>query len=189
MKKKSHLNKYRRRCHISNQANRVNGGCSRKRKRQNTPKKSSFAYKSPFKSPLYHPISQTPVVKRFKATRTLFSRPDCDKNTNSDLWIDIDDNWADDIELDGFQRLPDDDTCNETSEEPKNQVNQSKLINLAPLVLNELAKHDGLDTALVSFFVLVANRQFPLDNISFLLWVEVVKWFSCVSTTQMRYTD
>ena len=38
--------------------------------------------------------------------------------------IDIDDNWTDDIELDGIQLLPDDDTCNETSEEPKDQVKQ-----------------------------------------------------------------
>ena len=136
MKKKVHLKKYRRQCHISNQTNRVNGGCSRKRNRQNTPKKSSFAYKSPFKSPLYHQISQTPVVKRLKATKTLFSRPDCDKNTNSDLRIDIYDNWTDDIELDGIQLLPDDDTCNETSEEPRDQVKQSKLIIIITDLIN-----------------------------------------------------
>ena len=204
MKKKSHLKKYIRRCPNSIPANRVNGECLGKRKRQKTPKKASYtAYKSPFKSPLYHPISASPFVKKFKSSRTLFSNPcslsQCDKNTNDDLWVDIEDNVTEDIEFEGFepfpedhQPFPDDKTCYDTHEESSDQMsqeNQSKLLNLAPLVLNELAKHDGLDTALVSFFELVANKQFPLDNISFLLWIEVVKWFSCVSTTQMRYTD
>ena len=160
MKKISNLTKYSRRSHSSKQANRVNGEYLGKRQRQKTPKKASYSYTSPFKSPLYHPISASPFVKRFKSSRTLFSNQssltDCSKTTNGELWLDIEDNSTEDIKLEGFEPFPDDDTRNDSSEEPKDQsslTNQSKLTNLVPIVLNELAKHDGLDTALVSFFI------------------------------------
>ena len=64
-----------------------------------------------------------------------------------------------------------------------------KMIKLVPKVLNTLVKQDGLDIVMTHFFEMVSNEGFPLDNIAFLLWTKVVKWFSCTSTTAMRYSD
>ncbi|WAR24278.1 hypothetical protein MAR_037947 [Mya arenaria] len=36
---------------------------------------------------------------------------------------------------------------------------------------------------------MVSINEFSLDNISFVLWTEVVKWFNCSSTTRMRYSS
>jgi hypothetical protein len=35
----------------------------------------------------------------------------------------------------------------------------------------------------------VKDGIFPLENISFLLWVEVVKWYKQDTTSSMRYTE
>ena len=58
---------------------------------------------------------------------------------------------------------------------------------LTPKVLEILSK-TGMHEVLVSFFEMVASETFPQDNIAFLLWAEVVKWFKTLNTTQMRYS-
>lgn len=49
--------------------------------------------------------------------------------------------------------------------------------NLIPNVLENLAEV-GCDETFIEFLNQVNNGEFPLQNISFLLWMEVVKWFS-----------
>jgi len=45
-----------------------------------------------------------------------------------------------------------------------------------------VAKH-GLENTFLQFFKQVKQEIFPLDNIAFNLWVEVVRWYSA----GMRY--
>ena len=62
------------------------------------------------------------------------------------------------------------------------------LPNLIPIVLKNLAEV-GCDETFVEFLNLVKNGEFPQQNISFLLWMEVVKWFICDNTCRMRYSE
>ena len=63
-----------------------------------------------------------------------------------------------------------------------------KMVELLPTVLKTLSQY-GKDIEMLQFFELVSENKFPLTNIAYLLWSEVVKWFKCKSTTQMRYSD
>ena len=63
-----------------------------------------------------------------------------------------------------------------------------EMLNLLPTVLDNLS-NDGFDKTLLNFFKLVASKEFPMQNIAFLLWTEMVKWYTCKSTTEMRYSD
>ena len=56
--------------------------------------------------------------------------------------------------------------------------------NLIPNVLENLAEI-GCDETFIEFLNQVNNGEFPLQNISFLLWMEVVKWFSCDNTCRI----
>ena len=52
--------------------------------------------------------------------------------------------------------------------------------------LKEL-KIAGHSSALVNFLKLVAQKKFPLQNIAFLLFCDVISWYSCDNTVLMRY--
>ena len=43
----------------------------------------------------------------------------------------------------------------------------------------ERLREHNLNKELVTFLTLVARGQFPLDNVAFLSFMDVVKWFSC----------
>ena len=53
-------------------------------------------------------------------------------------------------------------------------------------VVNILASA-GLLFYLTLFFSLVKQRKYPLKNIAFRLWLETVRWFSCLSAKSMWY--
>ena len=63
-----------------------------------------------------------------------------------------------------------------------------EMIRLLPNVISELSDVDKVD-GIMNFFKLVSEKRFPLDNIAFDLFVDVVKWFSVSSTTLMRYNQ
>ncbi|WAR26930.1 hypothetical protein MAR_012634, partial [Mya arenaria] len=110
--------------------------------------------------------------------------------------------------FDDFHAIPDGDTCdisdvplklddvNTTVQLPKKtisssdatQANIEEMIKMVPSVLEKLSKY-GNDKTLLDFFSLVANDKFPLENIAFTLWMEVVKWYSCTNTSMMRYSN
>ena len=73
------------------------------------------------------------------------------------------------------------------TEDPGDSVIE-KMEVLLPLVMESLSL-DGKDKPMLQFFELVSENKFPLTNIAYLLWNEIVKWFDCKSTTQMRYSD
>ena len=60
------------------------------------------------------------------------------------------------------------------------------MLELLPNVLENLkaaAKYE----AFMKFMKLVANDAFPLDNIAFLLFLDIVKWFSEDNSSNMKY--
>ena len=65
---------------------------------------------------------------------------------------------------------------------------ESELIKLLPNVISELSNVDKTD-GLLNVFKIVYEKRFPLDNIAFELFLDVVKWFSVSSTTLMRYNQ
>ena len=54
--------------------------------------------------------------------------------------------------------------------------------------MERLKTHNKGDE-LVTFMKLVVEGKFPLNNVAFLLFTDVVKWFSCDDTRCMRYSD
>jgi hypothetical protein len=57
---------------------------------------------------------------------------------------------------------------------------------LLPAVLNNLHEA-GILSTYHKFMSLVNSKKFPLDNIAFLLFLDVVNWFSTDKTSEMRY--
>ena len=53
-------------------------------------------------------------------------------------------------------------------------------------VIDSLSKA-GYLSYLISFFHLVKQNKYPLRNLAFLLWLETVRWFSCITLSEMWY--
>jgi hypothetical protein len=62
------------------------------------------------------------------------------------------------------------------------------LIKLIPSVVETMKNHGQLETW-IQFNQLLSTQSFPMDNIAFLLFLDVVRWYGTTSTTQMRYND
>jgi hypothetical protein len=60
------------------------------------------------------------------------------------------------------------------------------LIDLLLKVLKSL-KDIGQQESFLKFMGLLASGTFPLHSICYLLFLDIVEWFSCDSTTHMRY--
>ncbi|CAH1798622.1 unnamed protein product [Owenia fusiformis] len=57
---------------------------------------------------------------------------------------------------------------------------------LLPEVIANLAR-EGVLTSVYKFIKLVADGEFPIENMAFLCFLDVVEWYSHDSTTRMRY--
>jgi hypothetical protein len=64
----------------------------------------------------------------------------------------------------------------------------AKIVELLPGVLHTLRASDKIDMY-ITFTELIANKKLPMSNIAFLLFTDVVEWFSTENTHQMRYSD
>ena len=60
------------------------------------------------------------------------------------------------------------------------------MIDLLPKVLKSL-EDVGQKESFLKFMGLLASGTFPLHNICYLLFLDIVEWFSCDSTTHLRY--
>jgi hypothetical protein len=79
------------------------------------------------------------------------------------------------------------DFVSELNEQERND-NLDEVVQLLSDVIKELKKV-GLANIIIYFFRLVSNGKFPMQNISFLLWTEVVQWFNLENTSSMRYME
>lgn len=59
---------------------------------------------------------------------------------------------------------------------------------ILPDVLQTL-EESGTKESFLDFCRLVHSNKFPLDNIAYLLWIEVLKWYTMANTSSMRYSD
>lgn len=64
----------------------------------------------------------------------------------------------------------------------------SEMVRLLPQVISTV-KEGGLDNIFLQCFQSIEKGIFPLDNIAFLLWTEVVQWFGLDNTCSMRYSE
>jgi hypothetical protein len=62
------------------------------------------------------------------------------------------------------------------------------VMKMAPIVMEKL-RGAGFGNVVFNFFSLVCENRFPLRNIAFLLWIEVVNWYMLDITSGMRYMD
>jgi hypothetical protein len=74
-----------------------------------------------------------------------------------------------------------------TSDETDDET-LSRLLSILPSVISSLKEAGHIDM-FVKFGELVASNRLPLDNIAFLLFNDVVHWYTLDSTSQMRYND
>lgn len=63
-----------------------------------------------------------------------------------------------------------------------------EILKLIPTILSKLQKAGHL-TEFCNLLRLIAADRFPLQNISFLLLLEVARWYSVDNTTKMFYSD
>lgn len=66
--------------------------------------------------------------------------------------------------------------------------NDDTIMRMLPLVLSSMREH-GLYEVWKKFHEMVAAGSFPMKNIAYLLFLDVVRWYSSESTTTMRYDD
>ena len=63
-----------------------------------------------------------------------------------------------------------------------------EIIHLAPALTSKLQDSGHLSN-FMDLLRLISSGKFPITNISFLLLLDVAKWYSLSSTSQMRYSD
>ena len=76
----------------------------------------------------------------------------------------------------------------DVDEEGTDDEEREILIKLIPSVVETMKNHGQLETWIL-FNLLLSTQSFPMDNIAFLLFLDVVRWYGTSSTTKMRYND
>jgi len=164
---------------------------SRTNKRKLTPLKSPI--KTPFKSPIYKARA---IGKRCPSSRSLFGMA---SQVDRLIGTDLDENLNVVNGADGKTFVINENTNNSNKRnnvvgdvEFDNNLQEvtQEMLTLVPEVVSKLAKTPyAIHLIILAFFRQVKNDAFPLDNIAFLLWLEVVSWYNCGNTKRMRYLD
>lgn len=55
-------------------------------------------------------------------------------------------------------------------------------------VIQQFKEH-GLERTFINFFEFVQKGLFPINNVAFRLWFEVVEWYANENTTTMWYMN
>ena len=72
---------------------------------------------------------------------------------------------------------------------PEERQTYVELVQQLPDVVKELSKEDIVHTErLKMMFKLIGDGTFPFDNIAYLLFEDVVNWFSCEDIRTIKYT-
>ena len=78
-------------------------------------------------------------------------------------------------------------TMVEKSDDNDDDPDLSEMIGLLPAVILNLKEANQFQI-IKNFFIMVAQKTFPLKNIALHLFLDVVKWFSREDDTEMRYS-
>ena len=68
------------------------------------------------------------------------------------------------------------------------QQNLDEMIQLVPTVISIL-EQPGIENVILKFLKSASDNKFPLDNVAFLLWVELVRFYNLDNTCKMRYSE
>ena len=139
--------------------------------------KNLHSDESPFKSPVSKRLKFTSTPIKYSQSKRL-----CSGKPNED-----EDQCIEDIEQE-LSREFSDMSIEEINEDTEDTSDISYLVSLIPDVLANLATNNQKDT-FIKFNKMVAEGTFPMTNIAYLLFLDIVEWFSTESTTQMRYSD
>ena len=74
------------------------------------------------------------------------------------------------------------------SSEKRNCLSYGKDLGILLATILDKLKEKDLDGTMLEFFQMVKDGKFPLDNMAFQLFTDVIKWYSCKSTCEMRYS-
>lgn len=190
---------------------------SLKKKKQNSPikltdRKRTFLSRSPG-TPLskgtphgrqkFRPTpSKSPAMKRLRGSsaRSLFSNETCDDTFEAFPLVFTEQESADVGEfkvssrslinvdpLEPVHQMSDTLQSVSISQTPHEQEIQ-EMNAILPDVLKAL-EESGTKKSFLDFCRLVHSNNFPLDNIAYLLWVEVLRWYTTENTSSMRYSD
>ena len=79
--------------------------------------------------------------------------------------------------------------CPSGKEIPQCDSESIEINGMIDLLLKVLKEEDvGQKESFLKFMVLLASGTFPLHNICYLLFLDIVEWFSCDSTTHEIWT-
>jgi hypothetical protein len=77
--------------------------------------------------------------------------------------------------------------CSEEENDRKEDTDMTEnILKRLPSVVEKLKEHGQLDMYL-KWCALVADDKFHMENIAYLLFLDVIQWFSETSSSQMRY--
>ena len=72
---------------------------------------------------------------------------------------------------------------------PVNSNQMDDMVRLIPIVLDKISS-EGLErNVFIDFFRQISSDIFPVTNIAFLIWTEVVSWYNQDTSSAMRYSD
>jgi hypothetical protein len=179
--KKPALNRGTRKLHVS----MFNTSCSKSpahKKRKihspvhlfkSTPRNSDkYTYRNTLQTTDISPIHGETSGKK----QLVFPEPEHNLEEHFSL-LDI--SGVDSIQVDSTEEgiITSDDNCQEIAD----------IMKSLPLVIKELG-NEGYSSLLQKFCKLVAEKKFPLQNISLRLWADVVEWYGLDDTRNMRYS-
>ena len=136
----------------------------------------SFRTSTPFKTS-HSPRRDTPVSSR----KQLFESSVCDLNDITNEFSLLDISETEDTEKSEIGTF-----IPSVGSSDTNSVRE-EFLSLVPSALHELEKA-GKGDVLQKFLSQVSSGKFPLTNIAFQLWCDVVDWYEKSDTRQMRYS-
>ena len=157
---------------------------------------SPFCKGTPHRRQKFRPTpSKSQSMKRLRGSSacSLFSSDTSDDTYEAELLVFTDEPSAD-------VHLNSQNNC-DTQAPQKSDAMQSDSISQTPherdiqemyAILPDVLKtleESGTKKPFLDFCRLVHSNNFPLDNIAYLLWVEVLRWYTMENTSSMRYSE
>ena len=141
---------------------------------------------------IHYTPTKSPHHKRFKPSKLPFTclKPETNQPESSSFscFKPIDSDSDDEIHIKvNNSSVEDEVKHSDQSSETQDEMNE--MIRLIPIVLDKITS-EGLERNLfVDFFRQISSNTYPIKNIAFLLWTEVVSWYNQDTSSTMRYSE
>ena len=148
-----------------------------------SPRKIQF---TPTKSP--HHKRLKPSKLSFTGIHTELNNPESVSFSGFQPFIDSDASDNDEIDI-KVNTSSVEDECKQVIKSSEMSDDMKEMIRLIPVVLDKIST-EGIEKKLfLDFFRQVSSNIYPVRNIAFLLWAEVVSWYNKDTSSAMRYSD